>query len=666
MKSTESLSVTLNPQTLHWISLSYLLMLLPLYSELTPLIYIGGVSIIGWRYAIASNKLKPPQVWLKNLLAILCMVGIALLWRTVGLLPAMLNLLVAGCTLKFLEFNSRRHLSFHVLSLFFLTALTLIYHQSIGFTLYTIVVITLNAIALLSIYQVGQYQHQARLGLRLLLQSLPLMMVMFVLIPHVGPMWRLPDIKKATTGLSDNVAPGDIAELSRSSALAFRASFEGEFPPAATRYWRALVLEQFDGQRWQVAPELHYWQQQQRNPYITRRPVTEQINWQGRSETYRILAEPTQQQWLYSLDYSRPNQNDVFLTPAHTLFAEKPLQQKQQILLTYFPQTVPQSNLSAGQRARDLQLPANLNPQTTAWVAQLRRQYPDDLAYAQAVMRYFNQGFSYTLRPPVLQGINQIDDFLFGSRRGFCAHYASAFTYMMRVAGIPARMVTGYLGGEENATGQYLSLYQYDAHAWSEVWLNNRWQRFDPTLMVAPDRAEQTIDDVLPADETRLRDPFNLASYRHVLLLAQLHSFLADMDYRWSVWVLNYNNQSQQQLLADWFGSSIWARALAMLSGLIATAVAIFAIAWLTRKREKIDPLLRAYLQACARITKKYGITRRHDETPQQFMQRVESEVSVIQKTIRQITDCYQAARYRADNDAISARKQIRKLTRQL
>ena len=115
MKSTESLSVTLNPQTLRWISLSYLLMLLPLYSELTPLIYIGGVSIIGWRFAIANNKLKPPPARLKNLLVVLCMVGMAFLWRSVGLLPAMLNLLVAGCTLKFLEFNSRRHLSLHVL-----------------------------------------------------------------------------------------------------------------------------------------------------------------------------------------------------------------------------------------------------------------------------------------------------------------------------------------------------------------------------------------------------------------------------------------------------------------------------------------------------------------------------------------------------------------------
>lgn len=666
MKSTESLSVSLNPQTLHWVSLSYLLMLLPLYSELTPLIYVGGVCIIAWRYAIATSRLKPPPAWLKNILAISSMLAMAWLWRSQGLLPAMLNLLVAGCTLKFLEFNSRRHLSFHILSLYFLSALTLIYHQSIGFTLFTFLVFALNTIALLSIYQLGHYRLQIRLGLRLILQSLPLMAVMFILIPHLGPMWRLPDIKKATTGLSDNVSPGDIAELSRSSALAFRASFDGPFPPQSARYWRALVLEQFDGQRWQIAPELRFWQRQQLNPYTANEPIARQIDWQAPTQTYRILAEPTQQQWLYALDYSRPQQTDVMLTPVHTLFASKPLQQKQQIQLEYAPKTVPQTELSAGQRARDSQFPANLNPQTTGLVAQLRRQYPTDLAFTQAVMRYFGQGFTYTLRPTPLQGLNQIDDFLFGTRRGFCAHYASAFTLMMRAAGIPARMVTGYLGGEENAAGQYLSLYQYDAHAWSEVWLDNRWQRFDPTLMVAPDRAEQTIDDILPADETRLRDPFNLASYRHTLLLAQLHSFLADIDYRWSVWVLNYDNQSQQRLLADWFGSSIWARALAMLSGLVATALVIFSVAWLTRKREKVDPLLKAYLQACGRITKRYGMTRLHDETPLQFMRRVEAEVPAIQQTLRQITDCYQSARYRSAQDAISARKQIRQLTRQL
>lgn len=252
MKTTEHLSVTLGQQTLNWLSLSYLLMVLPLYGELHAAIYACALLTIGWRYAIAREQLKPSSLWLKNSLALLGMVFIAYVWRSSGFLPAMFNLLVLGCTLKFLEFSSRRHLSLHVLSLYFLVALALIYHQGLAFTIYLLLVAGINTIALLSIYQTNSYRAQWQLGLRLLLQSLPLMTVLFLLIPHLGPMWRIPDIKSATTGLNEEVTPGDIAQLSRSSALAFRASFDGPLPPENQRYWRALVHEEFDGKTWRV------------------------------------------------------------------------------------------------------------------------------------------------------------------------------------------------------------------------------------------------------------------------------------------------------------------------------------------------------------------------------------------------------------------------------
>jgi transglutaminase-like putative cysteine protease len=225
--------------------------------------------------------------------------------------------------------------------------------------------------------------------------------------------------------------------------------------------------------------------------------------------------------------------------------------------------------------------------------AELRLNNSDDREFAQATMRYLaSHGFSYTLEPPTLQGSDQIDDFMFGSRRGFCAHFASSFTFLMRAAGIPARMVTGYLGGEYHADDNYLSLYQFDAHAWSEVWLDNRWQRFDPTLMVAPDRLSRSIDDILPAEETRLRDPFSLTSYRNLLFFAQLHQYLAAIDYRWTSWVLNYNNQSQEQLLRDLFGNNIWGRLFAMLGGLFLVIGLALGINWLARQRIKQDPLV--------------------------------------------------------------------------
>ena len=665
MKTTENLSVTLGQQTLNWLSLSYLLMVLPLYGELHPAIYGCALLTIGWRYAIARNRLKPPAALLKNGLALLGMGFIAYLWRGEGFLPAMFNLLVLGCTLKFLEFTSRRHLSLHVLSLYFLTALAFIYHQGLAFTLYLLLVAAINGIALVSIYQTNSYRAQWQLGLRLLLQSLPLMALLFLLIPHAGPLWRLPDIKSATTGLNDEVTPGDIARLSRSSALAFRASFDGTLPAPTERYWRALVHEEFDGKTWRVHPVQQQWQQRQANPFTASTPLKNRINWTGPATTYRIIAEPTQQHWLYSLDFSRPDSAEVLLTPGMTLYAAKPLQQKQLFPLTYFPQTAAQTVLTNQQRQINLQLPASLNPQTHLLATELRLQHRDDRDFAQAAMHYFaGHGFSYTLEPPLLQGNDQIDDFLFGSRRGFCAHFASSFTFLLRAAGIPARMVTGYLGGEYHAQGNYLSLYQFDAHAWTEVWLDNRWQRFDPTLMVAPERASRSIDEILPAGETRLRDPFSLASYRHLLLIAELHAFLADIDYRWTSWVLNYNNQSQEKLLQALFGSRLWGRVFAMIGGMIMVIGLALGINRLARNRLKTDPLLQAYLQACRRLEKQ-GINREPGETPSALLQRLQQAGHPAGDIMRQITETYLAARY-AGAAVHSARRKIRELSRQL
>ncbi len=664
MKTTEHLSITLGQQTLNWLSLSYLLMVLPLYGELHPAIYACALLTIGWRYAIAREQLKPPSLWLKNSLALLGMGFIAYLWRSSGFLPAMFNLLVLGCTLKFLEFSSRRHLSLHVLSLYFLVALALIYQQGLAFTIYLLLVAGINTIALLSIYQTNNYRAQWRLGLRLLLQSLPLMAVLFLLIPHLGPMWRIPDIKSATTGLNEEVTPGDIAQLSRSSTLAFRASFDGPLPPENQRYWRALVHEEFDGKTWRVAPSLRQWYQQQENPFTAATPLKQRLNWQGPASAYRLIIEPSNQHWLYSLDLSRPDNDEALLTPVMSLYSPKLLQQKKQIPLSYFPQTTLQTQLSGYQRQLNLQLPQG-NPQVRTLAAELRLNNSDDRQLALAAMRYFaRHGFSYTLEPPPLQGRDQIDDFMFGSRRGFCAHFASSFTFLMRAAGIPARMVTGYLGGEYHADGNYLSLYQFDAHAWSEVWLDHRWQRFDPTLMVAPDRLSRSIDDILPAAETRLRDPFSLTSYRNLLLFAQLHQYLAAIDYRWTSWVLNYNNQSQEQLLRELFGHHIWGRLFAMLGGLLLVIGVALGIHWLARQRIKQDPLVMAYLQACRRLAQR-GYIRQQDETPQAFVQRLQAANHPAAPIMQQLTGHYVAARY-AQADNKQAIRQIKILARQL
>lgn len=649
--------------TLLWLTLSYLLLTLSLVQELHPGIYLCALLILIWRYRITWWQAKAPPPWLLNGLALAGLAALYFLWQQQGFLPAMLNLLVLGCTLKFMEFGSRRHLSWHAISLFFLCALTFIYQQSLAFTLLMSLVVLLNTLGLLSIYQQTGWQAQARQVGRLLLLSLPLMWCLFVLLPHLGPMWRLPDVKKATTGLSDSLAPGEVAELSRSSALAFRARFADTVPPVSRLYWRALVLEAFDGGRWSIASSQAEWVRQQTQGY---RPAVWPLTgeWGGPTADYSLIVEPTQQHWLYSLDYSQPDEKDVLLTPTGTLISRPALQQKRQIRLRHYPQANPQLTLSAWQRKVDLQLPSGINPQTNQRVAELRMAHPDETELVQAMLSFFaEQGLVYTLYPPVLNGPNQIDDLLFGSRRGFCAHFAGALVYMLRQAGIPARMVTGYLGGELSADGEFISVYQFNAHAWVEAWWQGRWQRLDPTLMVAPDRAESNLDQLLPADETRLRDPFSLASYSQTRAVAWLHQWLSELDYRWSVWVLNYDNRRQEQWLSGWFGNSLLARGCLMLGGLLVTLGLVWILHSRRQTRPVRDPLLQAYRLACARIEREYGRRREPHETPQQYLQRLTDLPAPVQQRMMAITDWLVAARYR-QQDGAEARRQIRQLLR--
>lgn len=659
--------------TLCWLTLSYLLLTLSLFNELHPAIYACAVLTLLWRYRITVWQAAPPPAWLINLLALGGIAALAILWRQQGFLPAMLNLLVLGCTLKFLEFGSTRHLGWHAISLFFLCALTFIYRQSLAFTLLMVLVVVINTLALLSLFQLTGWREQGRVVGRLILLSLPLLVCQFLLLPHLGPMWRMPDVKKATTGLSETMAPGEVAELSRSSDLAFRAWFTGPMPAVSQLYWRALVLEQFDGVRWSVpaatldALPAFLPAGRVATAGGARPPsALSAFSWQGPSWHYNLIVEPTQRHWLFALDYSQPQDSDVLLTGNGTLYALRPLQQKRQISLQYYPQATTRGELSRWQRQQDLALPGGINPQTDALVDELRLSHPQDADLVQAMLRYFaDNGFVYTLNPPALPGRDQIDDLLFGTRRGFCAHFAGALTYMLRRAGLPARVVTGYLGGEVDPSGEFVSVYQFNAHAWVEVWLQGRWQRIDPTLMVAPDRAEVNLDQLLPASETRLRDPFNLASYSHTLLLARVHQWLTEVDYRWSVWVLNYDNQRQAQWLAALNGNNLLARAGLMLGGLLLTLLLALLPGWWRRHRQPKDKLLATYLAACARIERVYGIARTRQETPQQYLQRLQALPTPAWQTMQALSAQFVAARY-GQQDATQALRQMRHLLRQL
>ena len=645
--------------TLGWLSASYGLAILPLYGELSPVIYAIALLAIGWRYLIVLGKVRLLPPWQVQGAALLGCLLIAMLAMQQGLLGSILNLLVLGCALKFLEFRRRRDLRLHVLALYFLGGVTFVFHQQWFFVLYLLLSAALNTAALLSLQMPQRARPQLRQAALLIGQSVPLMLVLFIVLPRLGPLWQLPNAKRATTGLSEQITPEQISELTRSSELVFRAKFST--PPPETRYWRTLVHESFDGRSWSMSPQLQQWQNDRlRWPYPE--PT---VQWPGPRESYQLYVEPNEHHWLYSLDLSASSDPMLSLTPALTQISLTPLMQPRQFTLHHYPEQPKEPRLNDARRQFNLALPASGNPRSRELARQWRQRYPDPQQRIQAAMNYFReQPFFYTLQPPPLSG-NSIDGFLFSTRAGFCAHYASSLAFLLRASDIPARLVTGYLGGEYHATEGYISVHQFDAHAWVEAWLPGGWQRLDPTLMVAPERVNLGLDELMADQGFLAQDPLSLARYRQVPLLNEIRLLLADLDYRWSVWILIYNSSAQQDLLKRWLADGLGGR-LALLAGgsLLAIGLAA-ALGWLYRPRPRLDPLLRLYQQATARLSRS-GWPRQPDETPSQYATRLADVEHPAAATLQLLTRHYLQLRYAGRAPTAADWQLLRQLLRRI
>ena len=445
-----------------------------------------------------------------NLLAVLSALTLAYFGFELGLLLSMLNLLVLATALKLMSLNNNKDYFRLVTSVFFLISAGFIFQQSAIFTLIYCALIFMLLLSLAyHINPDAELNRHSKLLIKQCAQALPVALLLFYVIPKIEPLWRLPSEKSAETGLSEAITPGDIANLSQSSKLAFRATFTGPLPRPEERYWRALVLEDFDGKTWRVSPVR---KQKKRDNWLQNHTFTPTL--QGPYYDYEIMLEPTHQTWLYALDLAQSEQTNLWLSQDYQLQRYQPSRSVYTYQVRSFYRSKLYSNIPASnsdtqtshksENAKphnaglneiklNLQLPTAGNPRTRAWIAGLREQYQHDGALIQAINRHFAQGdYRYTLTPLAMP-FNPIDQFLFDDKAGFCAHYAGAMVYALRLADIPARIVTGYLGGEQYGE-QFLSVFQYDAHAWVEVLLRDEvtqqlhWQRLDPTGLVAPER----------------------------------------------------------------------------------------------------------------------------------------------------------------------------------
>ena len=466
---------------------------------------------------------------------------------------------------------------------------------------------------------------------RFILYAIPLMLVLFVLFPRIpGPLWGLPDDAfSSQTGLSEEMSPGSINRLISSSAIAFRAKFKSDIPEHRNRYWRGAVLSLYDGKTWS------------RNDAPNKtRPNIIYSDDTTKNFQYDITLEPTNLNWLLSLEYPftysqqyRFNREAMLLTNSKV---------NNVIIYSVTSQTnAINSTLSDQESYKNRLLPTALNPQTLKLAEDILRVSDYNAQhYVNNVLSHFNRNnFIYTLNPDLL-GDNAMDDFLFNSKRGFCEHYASAFVYLMRAAGIPSRVIIGYQGGKMNPLDNYMIVRQSDAHAWAEVWLTDHWQRIDPTAAVSPDRVEQGI---LNAGLEQNRLPLLLVSNNNFIKNA---AFLYDsFQNKWNQWVIGFNQNKQKDLLNFLGIKNPSASDIILLLVLFLTITSLI-VAWFLLKQHSTekDKTQHYYNLFCHKL-EAYDIQRRLNEGPRDFEERIFNELTLTPSNKGEITFIFKAYR---------------------
>ncbi|MCC2616008.1 transglutaminaseTgpA domain-containing protein [Aestuariibacter halophilus] len=615
------------------------------------LVLMACAVVIRAAYALGVQS-QTVSMTTVNLLALLAGLVLAYFSVQLGLLVAMVNLLAMACALKLMLMRRRKDFRQLIVSALFLLGCGFIFHQSMAMSGYFSLCLGVILLAMMARHgpQLTLPQLTGGLG-RLLLQALPIAVLAFMVMPRLGPFWQMPTAKSTETGLADRMKPGDIAQLSQSSALAFRASFTDNIPPPNQRYWRALVMEQFDGQEWQIAPRRKWEEEQLRLQNKAFVPAP-----QGPGAAYQVIAEPSYQHYLFSLDVSVVSdpgvRKRVWPGTAYQLRSRDPVASKMQYDLVYYPQTpLNQTNYSLD-RQLNLQVPRQGNPRTREWVAKLQQQSTSARMLIDNIQRYFQQqGFEYTLRPALMPN-DPVDRFLFDNQAGFCAHYASALAFALRLADIPARVVAGYQGGEVRGD-DYVSIYQYDAHAWVEAWLDDQgWVRLDPTAWVAPSRILYGLERAVAEEGTFLADdPLSLARLKDYAWLNQVRLLLADMDFLWSQWVLGFDANRQRDLFKSLLGK-LTAFNLSLVGVVSVLLVTILLAVYFIPKRAPRRPLWqKRYHQALALLEPVWPRPRHYG--PDDYVRHVNQTAPAdIAGPFNQLTQLYMYLAYQRPSAA--------------
>lgn len=624
----------LSIKQLFWITFAVLLAVLPQLYRL-PLWFLPmTIMVVSYRFYAQLNHVKKGYNIVLMLIAVL-MLFMIIYSQGFGLSREIsVTILITMTVLKLLETYTMRDALLVVMLCFFVTMTRFLYSQDMFliFYLFTSAFVTTHALAILNFEKTEKWFDfsQMKSTASSLTIAVPFAILFFLVFPRLGsPIWGSPDIfGEGKSGISDTMSPGSIVKLFMDDSPAFRVTFkDGNIPPNNQLYWRGPVLWNFDGRTWS------------RKRHNSTRRTIRQYNSNNAIE-YQVELENTGQNYLFGLDYVIDSPKGSFLLPDSLLYSPARVNQLKyynlkSLLLNKFNQP-----LSDSAKNDLLVYPEGQNQKTFKMIQQWRNDGAADADIINAALQLFNQDeFYYSFTPPPLEG-EVIDEFLFESKRGFCEHYASSFVIMMRMAGIPSRVVTGYQGGVNN--GEYLLVKQSDAHAWAEVYLyeengSGYWQRVDPTSMVAPERVERGAREIMEEK-------------RNALDFEWLKNARESMDkyrYQWNQWVRDFNVSKQQALfraigIEHRDGKSL---ALMMIGILFSTAIlSLIPLWWVKRKR--YHSLQKLYLKFTQLAKKNPGLYAFHNQGIEVFAKEFIFHYPTTEQQVNHFVDLYLNARY--------------------
>jgi len=615
-----------------------------------------GLASVAWRI-FTLGRAQPPKRrigmrFLLGAVTALLVAAVALSFQTLNGLAAGTALLVVMGALKLVESRARRDDAIVIgVALFLLLAAALADQSLWRVPLYLLA--AWGACTAIALVAHGDSLLTTRAALRLsaraLTMAIPLALACFAFFPRVaGHFWALQRDAAGVTGLSDEMSPGSIDKIANEYDPVFRVSFEGTLPPRAALYWRGPVLNSFDG---------FTWRRERGRVYLP-----EPLERLGATYRYHVTLEPTNQPWLFALDtVDEKPRRDMFLSHDRQLSASMPVTSTLSYDAVSHLETRSSAPLSTLGRRYETRLPPDRNPRALALAQEIRARTASDAEYSRAVLEWFRaNGLEYTLEPGVTS-IDSVDTTLFDSRRGFCGHFASAYATLMRAAGVPARIVTGYLGGEWNPVGGYVLVRQSEAHAWTEVWLDGRgWTRVDPTAVVAPERLQRSIFDLLsdslPSSSVIM---YQSAWFRRVA------QWWDGANQWWQNNVIDFDLRAQFNLLQK-LGIELpqwqhlgWAFAIGLMSWIAWVALSLRR----SVARARPDRIARAWLAATRKLAR--VSPRAASEGPLEYARRVGNARPDLAARVAGLAANYARLRFgpAADHAAVSAlEREVRSL----